>query len=51
MGALNTPGEVWQQLLALLVILGVFFWIYANMEENSFKKSIRDFIGRMKGGE
>jgi len=48
MGILNTPGEIWQNVLAIIVVFFVFFWVYKNMQDTPFKRWIADTIEKIK---
>ena len=49
MPPLNSLDQVWQNLIALVVIFFVFYWVYKNMEDNKFKRAVGDFFQNMKG--
>lgn len=45
---INTLAEVWQKLLALIVISLVLFWVYKNMHDTAFKRWISETITKIK---
>ena len=48
MGILNPLDQVGNNLLAIVVVLLVFFWVYKNMEDTRFKRWISDTIAKFK---
>ncbi len=48
MGILNPLDQVWQNLLAMIVVFLVLFWVYKNMEDTPFKRWISDAITKTK---
>lgn len=48
MATINPPDKILQNLIAIGVILVVFWWVYKNMEDNRFKRWVGDFFDRMK---
>ena len=51
MSFLNSLDQVWQNLIALLVIFFVFYWVYRNMNEGKVKDSIGNFFKSLKGDD
>lgn len=49
--ALIKIGDVWQNLLTLLILFFTFFMIYKSMKEGKLKQGIRDFVDKMKVGK
>ena len=48
MAILNSLDQVWQNLLAIIVVFFVFFWVYKNMQDTSFKRWISETVTRIK---
>ena len=48
MGIVNSLNQVWQNLIALVVVFFVFFWVYKNMEDTAFKRRISETITKLK---
>ena len=48
MAILNSLDQVWQNLLAIVVVFFVLFWVYKNMQDTSFKRWISETITRIK---
>ena len=48
MGILNPLDQVWQNLLAMIIVFFVLFWVYKNMEDTAFKRWISESIDKMK---
>ncbi len=51
MQLLNSLKQVWQNLIVLIVLFLVFFWLYKNIKNEKFKESIRDFFKNLKEDE
>ena len=55
MAILNSLDQVWQNLLTIIVVFFVLFWIYKNMQDTPFKRGISDTVAKIKeaikGGE
>ena len=48
MGIINPLDKVWQNLLGLIVVGLVFFWIYKNMQDTPVKRWITENIEKIK---
>lgn len=48
MAILNSLDQVWQNLLAIIVVFFVLFWIYKNMQDTPFKKWISETTTKIK---
>jgi len=47
MGLLDLQ-QVWQNLIGLVVVVGVFYVLYKNMKATKFKRSIDGFLKKIK---
>lgn len=45
---MNSLEQIWGNLIALIVIVVFFTWIYKNMEDNSFKRWLGEKLEQMK---
>ena len=48
MGIVNSLDQVWQNLLAMIVVFFVLFWVYKNMEDTTFKRWISETVTKIK---
>ena len=48
MAILNPLDVVWQKFLAMIVVFFVFFWVYKNMQDTTFKRWISETSTKIK---